>query len=38
MEGDYNLLMLDLLGTSLEDLFNFCNREFNLKIVFILGV
>lgn len=36
-DGDFNLVVMDLLGASLESLFEFCKKRFSLKVRVLFG-
>ena len=38
VEGDYNVMVMDILGPCLEALFQFCDRKLSLKTILIMAI
>lgn len=37
MESEFNIMVMDLLGPSLADLYNYCSKKFSLKTTLMLA-
>jgi len=38
VEGEFNVMVMDILGPNLEDLFKFCDKKFSIKTVLMIGL
>lgn len=38
VEGEYNCMVMDLLGPSLEDLFKYCHKKFTIKTTALIAL
>eukprot|EP01060_Flectonema_neradi_P013590 TRINITY_DN2033_c7_g1_i2.p1 TRINITY_DN2033_c7_g1~~TRINITY_DN2033_c7_g1_i2.p1 ORF type:complete len:385 (+),score=38.16 TRINITY_DN2033_c7_g1_i2:142-1296(+) len=38
MEGDFHVMVVDMLGPSLEDIFRYCGCKFSMKTIISLGI
>ena len=38
VEGDYNVLVMNILGPNLQQLFHYCDKTFGLKTVLLIGL
>ena len=37
-EGEYNVMVIEMLGPSLDDVFFFCDKKFSIKTVCMLAI
>ena len=37
IDGNYNCMVMDMLGASLEDMFTYCRRKFTVKTAVMVG-
>jgi len=37
VDGNYNCMVMDMLGPSIEDMFNYCRRKFTVKTSVMVG-
>ena len=38
VEGDFNVMVMDILGPSLENMFQLCHRDFTIKTILMIGL
>jgi serine/threonine protein kinase len=38
VEGDFNVMVIDILGPNLERMFDFCDRKYSIKTLLMLGL